>query len=129
VEVQDFQYSAELVATSQPEEEPKGLKMIHVPDELEIASIPVKHVDGISQGEIRACTAETCVFEGSDLSGNAGDRFCVLQDPHRSYMTLTCSEDRTRRIPLPATPPRRDFDVVRRNLLRSIRIEEDVILS
>jgi hypothetical protein len=46
VEVQDFQYGAELVATSKPEEEEEGFLLIHAPDELEIAPVPVEHADG-----------------------------------------------------------------------------------
>lgn len=46
--MQDFQYGAELVATAHPEEEEDGTKLVHAPDELEVATVVVDHVDGVS---------------------------------------------------------------------------------
>jgi hypothetical protein len=44
VEVQDFQYSTELLAATNPEEEQEETRSVHHLDKLEIATVVVYHV-------------------------------------------------------------------------------------
>jgi hypothetical protein len=61
VEVQDFQYGAELVAAAYPEEEQERAKPVHAPDELAVATVVVDHVASVPRAAKSACMAEISV--------------------------------------------------------------------